>query len=147
VRGGRGKIGYAILDSLDALAPEVLDSAPILADQFIDDEWGGANEIVPLGGERLGVLGHIARFDERGDRHYYPIAFAIDLATGRATAPRILFERGDLPEQARESAKRPDLRDVVFGGGIVRDGRGSATVYVGVGDKLVCAVGVRDPWI
>ena len=144
-RGGRGKIGYVVLDTLDALGPNVIESAPLIANQFLDDEWGGANQIVRLGVHRLGVLGHIARFDDRGDRHYYPIAFEIDVASGHVSPARILFERGDLPPHMREPAKRPDLRDVLFSGGIVRHGD-TATIYVGAGDKVAYAVTIRDPF-
>jgi len=145
-RGGRGKIGYLVIDALDALDARAIDDAPIIEDQFVDDEWGGANEIVCLDRKHLGVLGHIARFDHRGDRHYYPIAFEIDLAAKRVSPARLLFERADLPIAMREPAKRPDLRDVLFSGGIVRHPDRTATIYVGAGDKVAYAVTVRDPF-
>lgn len=145
-RGGRGKIGYVVLDSLDALGPNVIDSAPLIANQFTDEEWGGANQIIRLGVHRLGVLGHIARFDDRGDRHYYPITFEIDLASGHVSPARILFERSELPPHMHAPAKRPDLRDVLFSGGIIQHADATATIYVGAGDKVAYAVTIGDPF-
>lgn len=146
VRGGRGKIGCVVLDSIDALGADVIDDAPIISGQFADEEWGGANQIVQIGPDELGVLGHVARFDACGDRHYYPIVFEIDLAARRVSPLRLLFERADLPGGTDGPAKRPDLRDVLFSGGVVRHPDGTATIYVGAGDKVVYAVEVVDPY-
>ncbi len=58
--GGRGQIDFAPLNSLDELTATALDTAPLLAGQFLSEEWGGANELHLLADERLGVLGHTA---------------------------------------------------------------------------------------
>lgn len=145
-RGGRGKIGATVIAGLDALTPAAIDAAPLLEGQFADDEWGGANELVRLDARTLGVLGHVACFDPAGARHYYPIAFTLDAVTLRPSPLRILFERADLPGGVDGPAKRPDLRDVLFSGGIVRGAGGLATVYVGAGDKVVYAVEIPDPF-
>jgi hypothetical protein len=113
---------------------------------FAEGEWGGANEVVRLGGDRLGVLGHIARFDARGGRHYYPMAFELDARRGTATAPRMLLERRDLRGGLRGASKRPDLRDVLFSGGIERHGGGRATLYLGAGDAETHRVDIADPF-
>ena len=147
-RGGRGKIGWTTLGTLDALTPDVLDAAPILDRQFAEGEWGGANEITVLDESVLGVLGHVARWGDDGQRHYHPMVFTIDLAAGRVSPMHILFERADLPEGTRGPAKRDDLRDVLFSGGLVRGGPdGTATVWVGAGDKVVRAVRIDDPFV
>lgn len=146
-RGGRGKIGYAVVRSLGDLRPPLLASAPIIQRQFADGEWGGANEILPLGGDRLGVLGHIARFDARGDRHYYPIAFEIDLARRAVSPATLLLERRDLPGGLAGASKRQDLRDVVFSGGLERQPRGRAVLYLGAGDAEVHRVDIPDPFV
>ena len=59
-RGGRGQIGFVVVDSLDHLTAESIDSAPLLAGQFLPEEWGGAIQLHVLDDGRLGVLGHIA---------------------------------------------------------------------------------------
>lgn len=146
VRGGPGKIGFAVARSLADVTPELIDRAPIIEGMFADGEWGGANEIVNLGGDRLGVLGHIARFDVRKNRHYYPMAFELDVKRGTATAPRILVERRDLPGGLRGATKRRDLHDVLFAGGIERHGDGRATLYLGAGDAETHQVDITDPF-
>lgn len=145
-RGGRGKIGFTVARSLADVTPELIDQAPIIEGMFAEGEWGGANEVVRLGGDRLGVLGHIARFDARGGRHYYPMAFELDARRGTATAPRLLLERRDLPGGLRGASKRRDLRDVLFSGGIERHAGGRATLYLGAGDAETHRVDIADPF-
>ncbi len=143
-RGGRGKIGYTILNDLDELARvDRLERAPVIEGQLGDDDWLGANELHVLGNDRIGVLAHVARFDEAGARAYYPAVFEIDLSTGRASSLRLLFERANLPAGR---SKRPDLQNVIFSGGLERHGDGTATAYVGAGDAETFRVRIPDPW-
>ncbi|MBI5596099.1 MAG: DUF1861 family protein [Elusimicrobia bacterium] len=141
--GGRGKIAMAVLDGLSALGPDSIARAAVFDGMFGEDEWGGANELHLLRNGLVGVLGHVARYDAQGNRGYYPMAFVVDPATGRRTSPKILLERAQLPPGA---SKRPDLEDVLFSGGLVRGGDGTAVLYVGAGDAEVYRVEVRDPF-
>ncbi|WP_213284029.1 DUF1861 family protein [Cellulomonas hominis] len=127
---GRGRIGVTVVPSLAALTLADVATAPRLEHLFAADEWGGVNQAAVLDDGTLGLLGHIARFDAAGDRHYYPFAFVLDPGTLAYTAPRLLFERADLPPGA---SKRPDLADVVFPGAMVPR-EGGVTVYCGAGD-------------
>ena len=142
-KGGRGKIGYAKIKSLQELSVPVIENAPLLEEQFTEEEWGGANEIHLLENGLLGVLGHIACFDERGDRHYYPMVFTLDGETGEHSpieliATRSMFLLGE--------SKRPDLVDVVFSGGLVRDGQGKARLYAGISDAEAQVMTIEDPF-
>ncbi|MBT4500316.1 MAG: DUF1861 family protein, partial [Gemmatimonadetes bacterium] len=87
--GGRGTIGFTAVDSLEELTAEVIAGAPLLAGQFLEEEWGGANEAHLLADGRLGVLGHIARMDEK-EKHYYPMAFVLNPGNLERTSPRII---------------------------------------------------------
>ncbi|MDU4694759.1 MULTISPECIES: MTP-1 family protein [Paenibacillus] len=141
-KGGRGKIGFAQVSRLEELSIEAVQEAPLL-DQFLDEEWGGCNEIHLLANGKLGVLGHIARFDAQGDRHYYPMAFGYDPATGQYSDMEIIAERSDfLPGPS----KRPDLADVVFSGGLVRQGGGKAKLYAGISDAEAQVLNIDDPF-
>lgn len=142
VKGGRGKIGYTQVESLEALTQDVVEQAPLL-DQFIDEEWGGCNEIHLLSGGKLGVLGHIACFDEQGDRHYYPMVFCLDPSNGSYTEMKMIAERRDFLEGP---AKRSDLVDVVFSGGLIRRGDGLADLYAGIGDAEAQKLTIPDPF-
>jgi hypothetical protein len=141
-KGGRGKIGYTVIDNLDALTPDAIARAPLIRHQFQRSEWGGANEIHVLDDNTVGVLGHIARFDRDGGRHYYPMAFTLDLSRARASAMKILLERSQLPPGP---AKKADLKDVVFTGGLER-GAGAAMLYVGASDAEVHRARIPDPF-
>ena len=139
---GRGRIGFTIVDSLADLTVAAVESAPRLASMFIAEEWGGVNHAALLDDGRLGVLGHIATFDDEGSRHYYPMAFVLNPADMTWSDQQVLFERRDLPEG---ESKRRDLVDVVYPGGLVSDGE-SATVHCGAGDAESYRVKIPGPF-
>ena len=141
--GGRGKIGFTTVATLSDLSAEVIESAPLFPGQFLDEEWGGANEIHVLSNGLLGVLGHIARFDEQEHRHYYGMVFSVDAATGVASPLRIIAQRGMFPPGP---AKRGDLVDVIFSGGLLRHGDGTATLFAGISDVESAYVRLPDPF-
>jgi hypothetical protein len=141
--GGLGRIGYLSLSSLDDLNGETLAQARVYDTHFLPTEWGGVNQAHALPDGRLGVVGHIARRGADG-LHYHAMSFVFDPAKGTHTPVRLLARREDL--YRGEACKRPDLKDVLFTGGLVRMGDGSATLYAGVSDCLACRATVDDPF-
>lgn len=143
-KGGRGKIGFNRIASLAELTKDLIEETPLLTGQFIEEEWGGANELHLLNNGIVGVLGHIACFDEHGDRHYYPMAFALDPATGSYSDMELIAVRADFVPGA---AKRTDLVDVVFSGGLVRKPDGTADLFAGISDAEAQRITIPDPFI
>ena len=76
VKGGRGTIGFFIADRLAEITPQRIEEAPLIVGQCPREEWCGANEVHTLGNGLLGILGHVAFFDDAEYRHYYPMVFA-----------------------------------------------------------------------
>ncbi|MFY0762360.1 DUF1861 family protein [Metabacillus dongyingensis] len=143
-KGGRGKIGWTRISSLSELTIEVIDEAPLLEDQFIDEQWGGGNEAHLLANGLIGVLGHIASFDEEENRHYYPMVFVLDPETGAFSDMELIAIRNQfLPGPS----KRPDLADVVFSGGLVRKSDGTADLYAGISDAEAQKITITDPFL
>ncbi|WP_281974592.1 DUF1861 family protein [Halobacillus litoralis] len=142
-KGGRGKIGYTEIDSLDQLTAEVIEEAPLLQEHFIGEEWGGANELYLLKNDQIGMLGHIARFDETGNRHYYPMTCVLDRESMRLEDMKIIAVRDDFPDG---EAKRNDLVDVLFSGGLVQIGDEEAELYVGVSDAEAHRIRIPNPF-
>lgn len=140
---GRGKIGYTILNSLDELSAETILRATIFEDQFIPEEWGGCNQLFQLKNGKVGILSHIARFDEEGNRHYYSSAFCMDPLTGAHTPMKLIAIRDNFAEGA---AKRPDLKDVIFSGGLERKDNKRAVLYCGVSDAEGHRIEIKDPF-
>jgi len=143
---GRGMIGFDIAGGASEFNEDLITAAPTWDDMYVPDEWGGANDAVALGDDRVGVLAHIARFV--GDvREYYPLTFEVDLRSREWSSPRIPFARSDLPAGP---AKRPDLVDVVFPGGMIPDttpdGTRVARIYCGVGDAQAQKVTIAWPF-
>lgn len=143
--GGRGQIGFATVDSLDELTATAIDAAPLLAGQFLSEEWGGANELHLLADGRLGVLGHIAWMQGSGlkeEKHYYPMTFILDPSNNEHSPLQIIASRNNFPDTA---PKRPGLRDVIFSGGLLREG-GETWLYAGLGDAAAGRVHIVDPF-
>lgn len=140
-KGGRGKIGFTIVDDFSGVTAEAMEAAPLLG-LFGDEEWGGVNEAFLLENGKIGVLGHIACFKPDEVRHYFPMAFVFDPATREYTHPRILAERREL---LPGPSKRPDLEDVLFSGGLLME-NGKAVLYVGVSDCEVQNIVVTNPF-
>jgi hypothetical protein len=142
--GGRGKIGFTIIHSLDNLHAETFLKAEILHGQFVEEEWGGANEVHLLRNGYLGIVGHIACFDDVLNKHYYSMAFAFNPTTYEKTPIKIIAERADFPDGPE---KRPDLEDVIFSGGLIRLENGRASLSVGVSDAEAYLIEIPDPFI
>lgn len=142
VKGGRGKIGFFLLPALNELTIEKIESAPMLEGHFAEGEWGGANDIHPLKNGDAGVLGHVAYFDEKGDRHYYSMIFTLDPLTGNHTPVEIIATRADFIDGP---TKRPDLKDIVFSGGGIR-GNSQFILYAGTSDTEAQKIVLNDPF-
>ena len=141
-KGGRGKIGFCLVDSLNQLSHELIENATLL-DLCPEEKWVGANEAHLLRNGKVGVLGHIAEFCQKGDRHYFSMAFSIDLKLGTSTKPEIIAKRKDFP---KGETKRPDLIDVIFSGGIRRLGNGRSRLYAGLSDAEAGFLDLPDPF-
>lgn len=141
-KGGRGKIGFATIDNLDDLNINIINEAPLLEDLFIDEEWGGANEARSLDDSTLGILGHVACFDEDGNRHYYPMTFKLNINTLEVKNQKIIAIRKNFKPG---EAKRADLEDVVFSGGLVLNGD-KAVLYAGISDAEAQLIEIDNPF-
>lgn len=141
--GGRGKIAFTHLLDIGQLEVESIEKAKLLENQFYDDEWGGANELHLLSNGKIGVLSHIAKYDEQGDRHYYSSCFCFDPKKGEYSPMKIIASRDDF---TKGDAKRPDLVDVIFSGGIIRKPDGTAVLYCGVSDAQGHSIEIQDPF-
>lgn len=143
---GPGRIGHLIIRNLSELTPKNLASAPLLDGLFLPNEWGGANELHLLENATVGVLMHIARWGANGEREYYAGAFTFDPAQGTAGPVQVILARSQLPGGLKGDAKKPDLANVIFSGGLVRHGNARATLYVGAGDAEVHSIEIDDPF-
>lgn len=140
-KGGRGKIGFTVVNELSEVTEKVMEDAPLL-ELFLPDEWGGVNAAYLLESGEIGVLGHVACFAPEGVRHYYPMTFRLNPETGEHTMPVILAERREfLPGES----KREDLVDVLFSGGLYKEGE-KLLLYVGVSDCEVQYKPVENPF-
>lgn len=141
--GGKGRIGFLAVDSLDEVSGEDMLKAEIFDTHFLPEEWGGANEMHLLKNGLLGVMGHISYMSEKDYLHYHPMCFVFNPETLEHTPVKIVVRRSDI---SRGPSKYPRLVDVLFTGGIVRHADGKATLYTGVSDCEAYCVEIEDPF-
>ena len=115
-----------------------------LMGMMVPEEWGGANEVHLLKNGWVGVLGHIACYDEQKNKHYYSMAFGLNPDTMERSPLKIIAVRGDFPDGPE---KRPDLEDVIFSGGLIRKEHGRAELSVGVSDAEAYRIEIPDPFL
>ncbi len=142
--GGRGTIGYQSFSELSEITTEKIAKAKLLTSHFIESEWGGVNQILTLKNGMLGIVGHIAKMSEGDVRHYYGMVFCFDPVTKKSSKIKIICERSDFP---KGPAKREDLHDVVFLGGLVRNKKNMATIYTGLSDAEAYEAVIPDPFL
>lgn len=128
--GGRGTIGWMIIDSLAELNPQNIVRATLL-EQVDENDWCGVNEAHLLADGRIGVLAHVARFDAQQNRHYYAASFVFDPGSGRCSPIKIITCRDDFLPGA---SKRDDLHDVVFPGGLYGMPGAEVRLFCGTSD-------------
>ena len=145
IDAGPGKIGFKTIGGLDELTPENITNTPLIEGQFFNGDWGGANEAQILPNGKIGVLAHLARFDNQRNRYYYAAVFTVDPLTGAASPIRIILERASLTAGLNGESKRPDLIDVVFSGGLHLDGP-TATLFLGAGDAETHSMIISNPF-
>lgn len=143
IDGTRAVIGFCVIQTFDELSEKAIINAPLFRDQFLKDEWGGANEIHLLKNGYLGVLGHISYSDEAGQLHYHAMSFVLNPWTREKSPVKIIATRSDFPEGP---SKRPDLVDVIFSGGLVRKANNRAVLYVGASDAEAHYIDIADPF-
>lgn len=143
IEGTRAVIGFSIIDSFEELSETAIINAPLFRDQFLKDEWGGANEIHLLKNGYLGVLGHISYTDEESNLHYHAMSFVLNPWTREKSPVKIIATRSDFPEGP---AKRPNLVDVIFSGGLVRKANNRAELFVGASDTEAHYIDIADPF-
>ena len=92
----------------------------------------------------LGILGHIAYISDGSEKNYYPITFQFNPVTEEVSGIKIIARREDLPEGA---SKNQALENVLFPGGLIRIGDGTAKLYVGAGDAESYEITIKDPFL
>lgn len=156
--GGRGRIGYFEIESLDTLESALADynrqkdPETLIQGLFIDEEWGGTNELFNLPDGRIGVLGHIAGFGEKtyiaangekeAKKDYYPITFIFDPEDKFVSDVQIIATAEQFPPV---EVKKDDLGSVFYPCGLVGLGNGYAWLYGGIGDRKAVRILIKDP--
>lgn len=168
--GERGQIGYFEIKSLDELKKaledydQLINRNTLIQGLFIDKrlslavglgdgEWGGANELFILPGGKIGVLGHIAGFGDKSyiaangkkefKKDYYPITFIFDPKDKSVSNVQIIATAKQFPQV---DAGKDDLGSVIYSGGLMRLGDGTAWLYVGLGDSKAGRIKIKDPF-
>lgn len=138
---GLGQIGYIEIENLEQLE-DAISKAKLIDGLFADEEWGGANELHMLPDGKIGVLGHVAHFEE-GAKHYYAISFVFDPESQSVGDTKLLSTADNFPSVP---VKKSDLGKVIFSGGLERNQDGTAYLYAGIGDTNAGRILIEDPF-
>ncbi|KKS94916.1 MAG: hypothetical protein UW68_C0008G0024 [Candidatus Collierbacteria bacterium GW2011_GWB1_44_6] len=148
--GGRGKIGYFEINSLDDLNKELFnkDNNKLIPGVFVErtggeDEWGGVNSLYLLNDGRIGVLAHIADFGPDGKKNYHAISFIFDPDNNSVSELKIIATADQFP--ATES-KMSHLGGVVYVGGAVPLNEDKVRLFVGVADAESGYIDIDHPF-
>ena len=132
---GPGKIAYLIVKDFREFIElaqggeegsdlaKMMEHGKALEGMFWADQWGGTNDLNLLENGKVGVLGHIARRDEKGNREYAPTTFEFDPETGEFSFLKIIGRwetlakllARDIPVKKPDPARPDDLANVYFG--------------------------------
>jgi len=143
--GCRGSIGYVEVNNLADLTIDVINDADLLESMFHPLDWGGVNETHLLASGEIGLLAHVACFendDKNRELHYYAASFVFDPVSRRFRDLNIIASRDQFEDGP---AKRKDLADVVFSSGLIRVD-GMTTLYAGVSDAEAHWIELDDPF-
>ncbi len=141
---GLGRIGFTTIDKLAGLNAGVIEKATLIKDQFKKNQWGGVNQALLLANGKIGVLGHVAEFDTNKGKRYSAMSFVFDPVSGGSTPMKVIATRENFPDTP---AKRLDLKQVVFPGGLVLNGAGIADLYVGLSDAKIGQLKIKNPFV
>lgn len=127
--GGIGRIGYFKTDNLETLQNDIEayfmleDESTLISDLLEEDEWGGVNQMMVQRDGSILLIGHRARRTGSNGterRKYRPFAAMLDPDSGQLIGA--VKELDVVPDEFPSVvAKRPELEDVIFSGGIMLD--------------------------
>ncbi len=143
-KGGRGQIGVVTSDSIDMIKnPSILREAPLINTRFLPEEWGGINYGIALQDGKIGVIGHIARFDS-DNKIYPPVSGVFDTSTNKVACIEIIAMADEFEGV---TPKRPELEGVAFCTGMTDPNKdGDVMLFMGVGDAVTGYKTTRDPF-
>ncbi len=133
--GAYSAVGFAVIDTIDDLCPEVVENAEYIESLFGEGEWGGVNQVCLLDSGKLGVMAHISFNDKDANDErlsvYCNCAFVFDPETRGYDNFKIVATKSSFPAC---KAKIPRLEDCCFTSGVFRRPDGKYDLYSGIGD-------------
>lgn len=132
--GSESMVGFVILNSIEELSAEVIENAPYIPNFFENDEWGGVNQAIYLGDDKIGIIGHQC-YSNIGigieEPCYLNTAYVYDMRKNSIIERKILASRNSYPDSP---AKIPQHCDCAFTSGIVFRDDGKVDLYSGLSD-------------
>lgn len=127
--------GFAVINKLEELSAEVIDSAVPIDHTAFGDAWGGVNQAYLLTTGKIGCISHhgyIADDENNEMLNVYCItSFVYEPSTNNVYSYKILGTKNCFPES---EPKVPRLADCAFVSGITMRQDGKCDLYSGVGD-------------
>lgn len=142
--GSESMVGFRIINNLDELTAEAVATAPLVHNTFEDMQWGGCNQCYMLSSGFIGIIGHKCYNDEENNNSVYlNVAYIFDPNKNEMVSSKVIATRKSYPDGP---AKKPNLEDCAFPGGIVMRPDGKTDLYSGIGDCEVGRVTIDYPF-
>ena len=145
--GLESMVGFAVIDTIEDLTPEVIEDADPVSGLFQEGQWGGCNQAYLLESGRIGVVGHVCcnYMDEAGVNQacYTAMTFVMDPETKKISDYQIIGARKLFQPYP---IKKPNLADCIFPSGIVMREDGKADLYCGLSDSAEGRIVIEYPF-
>ena len=145
--GAYSAVGFNIINSLDDLNAEIIESGEYIQGLFGEGEWGGVNQAILLENGKLGIIGHMSYndTDKDGQRQsvYCNCSFVFDINDRSCENFKII---GTKSCYAPCPPKLDRLADCAFTSGVVKRSDGRYDLYSGAGDTHEGRIVIDDPF-
>ncbi|CCW63541.1 unnamed protein product [Phytomonas sp. EM1] len=139
--------GFAIIDKLDDLSADAIDSASPIDHSAFGDAWGGVNQAYLLTSGKIGCISHHGYLadGENGTliNVYCATSFVYEVSTNKVYSYKIIGTKPCFPDCP---VKAPRLVDCAFVSGIVMRDDGKCDLYSGLGDTCEGRIVIDYPF-
>ena len=147
--GTESQIGFTIINTLDELSAQVIESAEYIPGIFAPKEWGGINQAISFGNGKIGLIGHQC-YNLFKDGNEYPVyvntCILYDYKNKSIHDKKVIGVREDYPDT---ESKLKTLCKCAFTTGILfKDGDDgdSVELYSGLSDVGQGMIVIPNPF-
>ena len=144
--GCESMVGFTVINDLNELTIETIESAPYIPNLFEANEWGGVNQAIYLGNNKIGLIGHQCYNHKPVEKEipcYLCTAYVYDMEKNWILEKKIIATRDSFP---KSEPKIPQHFDCAFTTGIEFREDGKVNLYSGLSDFCQGVKVIENPF-